>query len=269
MKKILSLSAVLLVVLLCGCRKYEKQNIVREAYPCSVGGITVYESPEKVAVSHSRVSHIIGALGLSDRIVAEGDYSDRDIPKIGSWEKINTDKVIESGASVLITDYELPLSEIEALSAGGVRLLVLHSPVSVEEADRLFCDVGRLFYGEGNTVYQPLRDKYFAALDELKARYFASSAVYITSRDLTDSDSLSRSVLGYIFDLSPSSEVSAVKPEYIFCGGKADRDFITSSAWYENTAASETGNVFSLPEDFFSSLTAEDFEKFSNLFIKE
>ncbi len=191
-------AAAAAAVMLCGCTEIAEEAVPvstemtapeERPYPAEVGSLIFNEQPQTVGSLSPAVTEIICELGFADKLTGISIYCDypeeiagRDV--LGSAANPDAKAVIDSAPQLLISQSPIAKKDITAIEEAGTRVLILPSPLSVEELYACYNDIAAVFCGRSSGA-EAADDAMRPLTDALRqAEGSISSFVYIMSPEL-------------------------------------------------------------------------------------
>ena len=121
---------LILCAVLSGCT-YQEQSSEQKAspFPVVINHITLYGEPESVVSLADPITEALQSLGFSDKLAGINTDCELEgldeLPAAGTAEQPDITAILEIGPHLLITNIPLPTGNMEKLSEGGVKVLVL------------------------------------------------------------------------------------------------------------------------------------------------
>ncbi|WP_077532571.1 ABC transporter substrate-binding protein [Massiliimalia massiliensis] len=121
---------LILCAVLSGCT-YQEQSSEQKAspFPVVINHITLYGEPESVVSLADPITEALQSLGFSDKLAGINTDCELEgldeLPAAGTAEQPDITAILEIGPDLLITNIPLPTGNMEKLSEGGVKVLVL------------------------------------------------------------------------------------------------------------------------------------------------
>lgn len=121
---------LILCAVLSGCT-YQEQSSEQKAspFPVVINHITLYGEPESVVSLADPITEALQSLGFSDKLAGINTDCELEgldeLPAAGKAEQPDITAILEIGPDLLITNIPLPTGNMEKLSEGGVKVLVL------------------------------------------------------------------------------------------------------------------------------------------------
>lgn len=198
MKNVKKIAAALCgILLLTGCTKdkgssvpdelivnYSPVETEEEAFPVTVGGVTIESSAERVVSLSPAVTEIVAELGFSDRLCGISvycDYPEITTDTVGSSENPDIDKIISLKPDAVFTLAGLSERDIYTLSAAGIAVPELEAPRNLEDYSTLYRNIAAAFYGSELTDSQKETEKAAQAGNSARSALEAAANVKLDS----------------------------------------------------------------------------------------
>lgn len=157
-----------------------------QPYPVMVNDVRIEASPKRVISLSSSLTEILFEMGYGDTLIGRGSYCDYPseisvLPDVGRPAKPDYDAILSLSPDLLFTATAIPVKDKYRLEEGGVKVVYLPYPRSVEEFEKIYCAMGLiyegLFHGEekGTESFSVLR-----SMLENPNRLSLGSFVYFT-----------------------------------------------------------------------------------------
>lgn len=139
-------------------------------YPVTVGNTTFDESPEKVAVVSPNVADIIDCIGYNTKVVLVSDQvlteSYKNTEKCGNNIDPDVDKIIKSGATVVLADDNVSDGTISRLEEADIKVVQFHYGNTKADVNTTYTSVGSILNGkEGKEKAESAWNTLFNYLD--------------------------------------------------------------------------------------------------------
>ncbi|MGN1126422.1 MAG: ABC transporter substrate-binding protein, partial [Ruminococcus sp.] len=166
----ITISALLIFsVLFCtyGCKSDDGD------YPVTIGNTTFEDSPEKIAVVSPNVADIIDCIGYNPKVVLVSDQvlteSYKDTEKCGNNIDPDVDKIVKSGATVLLADDNISDGTIKKLEEQDIKVVQFHYGNTKDEVKTTYTSIGSILQGkEGKEKAEGAYELLFKYLDTYK-----------------------------------------------------------------------------------------------------
>ena len=121
---------LILCAVLSGCTCQEQSSEQKASpFPVVINHITLYGEPESVVSLADPITEALQSLGFSDKLAGINTDCELEgldeLPAAGTAEQPEITAILEIGPDLLITNIPLPTGNMEKLSEGGVKVLVL------------------------------------------------------------------------------------------------------------------------------------------------
>ena len=121
-------------------------------YPVTIGNTTFEESPEKVAVVSPNVADIIDCIGYNTKVALVSDQvlteSYKNTEKCGNNIDPDVDKIIKSGATVVMADDNVSDGTIKKLEESDIKVVQFHYGNTKEDVKTTYTSVGSILNGK-------------------------------------------------------------------------------------------------------------------------
>lgn len=120
--------------------------------PYTVGDMEFTEAPASVVSLSPALTEIVSELGFLDKLSGRSDYCDypaevKALPGVGSSANPDLQAILQLKPQLLISQSPLASSHISQLEKGGVRVLILPAPKSVNQLKADCLELATLFNG--------------------------------------------------------------------------------------------------------------------------
>lgn len=142
-------------------------------YPVTIGNITFEESPEKVAVVSPNVADIIDCIGYNTKVALVSDQvlteSYKDTEKCGNNIDPDVDKIVKSGATVVLADDNISDGTIKKLEDKDIKVVQFHYGNTKDDVKTTYTSIGSILKGkEGKEKAESAWTLLFKYLDTYK-----------------------------------------------------------------------------------------------------
>ncbi|MGN1132137.1 MAG: ABC transporter substrate-binding protein, partial [Ruminococcus sp.] len=142
-------------------------------YPVTIGNTTFEESPEKVAVVSPNVADIIDCIGYNTKVTIVSDQvlteSYKDTDKCGNNIDPDVDKIVKSGATVLLADDNISDGTIKKLEDEDIKVVQFHYGNTKDDVKTTYTSIGSILQGkEGQEKAESAWELLFKYLDTYK-----------------------------------------------------------------------------------------------------
>ncbi|MCM1334800.1 MAG: ABC transporter substrate-binding protein [Bacteroides sp.] len=238
-----------------------------QPYPVTVNDVRIKASPKRVVSLSPSLTEILYEMGYGETLVGRGSYCDHPseisaLPDIGRPAKPDYDAILSLSPELLFTATAIPVKDQYRLEEGGVRVVYLPYPRSVEEFEKIYRAVGLIYEGlfegeeKGSECFSALR-----ALFEGSDRFSLGSFLYITeglsvaTGDTFESSVLSRfgtnvAAEGENYDF-PKETLSELQPDMILLNSSYTVDDLLSDEVYASLEAVQNGRVYPIDNTYF------------------
>ncbi len=280
-KKILSVLLTIIMVLSVVC-SLSACSPSDGNYPVTVGQTTLKKKPEKVVVLSDNLADIIYYMGYSTQICAISDSCTQEIlskyiPSVGDETTPNTDAIIESGATLVLTDTPLSSVAKDKLSGEGIEVINLMVPTTLEQLTTVYTTLGTIFGGDtdGRKTGEDSVSRLLTTLEQAEKEVESSNIVklvcYLYLDENNDLCSYSSStcegmVLDYVSATNVASNFPDEKveedilrlsnPDYIFYDNENVLNYLHLSSSLSGMSALKKGNTYILPKTSLQRLGA-------------
>lgn len=139
-------------------------------YPVTIGNTTFDESPEKVAVVSPNVADIIDCIGYNTKVALVSDQvlteSYKNTEKCGNNIDPDVDKIIKSGATVVMADDNVSDGTIKRLEEADIKVVQFHYGNTKTDVKTTYTSVGSILHGkEGKEKAESAWNTLFNYLD--------------------------------------------------------------------------------------------------------
>lgn len=238
-----------------------------QPYPVTVNDVRIEASPKRVVSLSPSLTEILFEMGYGDTVIGRGSYCDYPseisaLPDVGRPAKPDYGAILSLSPDLLFTATAIPVKDIYRLEEGGVQVVYLPYPRSVEEFEKIYCAVGLiyegLFHGEekGSESFSALRS-FFEDPNRLSLGTF----VYLTeglcaaTGDTFESAVLSHfgtnaAAEGENYEFSKESLLET-QPDTILLNSSYTVDDLLSDEVYASLEAVQSGRVIFIDNTFF------------------
>lgn len=121
-------------------------------YPITIGNTTFEESPEKVAVVSPNVADIIDCIGYNTKVTLVSNQvlteSYKDTEKCGNNIDPDVDKIVKSGATVLLADDNISDGTIKKLEDKDIKVVQFHYGNTKDDVKTTYASIGSILQGK-------------------------------------------------------------------------------------------------------------------------
>ena len=246
-------------------------------WPVTVCNTEIAAAPQCAAVASPALAEYISDLGLLDRLCAACDFCDfseaaQALPSVGSPALPDFDAIKAAAPEYILSLAEYDEASLIKLQQMNITVLVFAAPKTLDDVRALYTEVALFFRGaeagaaEGGAFLQ----KYNAALDEAAYSGEKASALFLRGMDnlVITGDSLGGELLSRCFinaagDAAgfeiPVDDISGIKPEIIFAGGRVRLKDLEGSDLYRKKAAVKNDRVFLADLDSLNTASLRSF----------
>lgn len=168
MKRILSITLSLCILLSCtalfaGCSSESSKD-----WPVTIGGITIDKQPEKIVVLNDVFADIISYIGYDVKLVGRSEECDQEflhiVPSVGRAAAPDSSAISSTGADLVIADSTLDADIKANIESSGAKVATLSLPTTSDELKALYTDLGTAIGGKttgsakGETGYNGLME---------------------------------------------------------------------------------------------------------------
>ncbi len=265
-KTAIILTAIVLIISLGSCGGNSVNKVTGADYPVTVYGEEIKECPQKVICLSPAVTDVIITLGSDAQLIGVSDNCDnsRELETYGSSAMPETDKIIASGAEIVISDSTIPDEDKKEISDSGKLVIITPTVTKYEDFGELYNSIASVFSGystgKGNADNTMKRiDKRVNAIEAKVSEAEKVSAVILLSdgvaapRGSLADEMLSlaggKNIAGdkYAIDYA---EIIKANPEHIFCPAEMV-DEIKSDKNLASIKAVKEGKITSLSPLYF------------------
>ncbi|MBQ9742300.1 MAG: peptidoglycan-binding protein [Ruminococcus sp.] len=245
-------------------------------YPVTVGHTKIKEKPEKVAVLSDNLADIITYMGFSTQICARSNECTQEelvkyITSVGSETAPSVDKIVASGAQLVLIDTPLPDETIQALEDKDIQVIQMIQPSTLEEISTVYNAMGTLLGGnidgkaKATAAYNRLTTTLTQAEMEVENSTIIKLLCYLyldENNNLCSYNSTTRE--GLVLDRVCATNVASNFPDknvqtqilelsdpgFIFYDSQEVLDYLTSeSSGLSDLSALTEGNAYELPKE--------------------
>ena len=262
------LMTITLAFSLTGCSEQDGN------YPVTVGQTTLKEKPQKVCVLSDNLADIIYYMGYSTQICALSDACTQEeltkyISSVGDEVSPSTDKIIDSGAELVLTDTPLSAFAQEALESKDIEIINLMLPTTEAQLTTLYTTLGKIFGGktDGSDTGKNACARLCDTLSQAEKEVEGSSIVklvcylYLNENNVLCSYNSSTSE-GLVLDFVGATNVASnfpedkvdksilrlSNPDYIFCDNQKVIDYLKNANEFATMTALTNNQTYILPK---------------------
>ena len=294
LKKVFSL-LLCTTVLLCGCEDNSTPSelVISEIvvsqeetpFPAVSCGEELDKAVEKAVSLSPAVTEIICELDFKDKLVGISDYCDYpeelELPKVGSTENPNLDKIIELAPDAVFTLSVLSEPDRYALNHAGIKVLTCEMPSNIEGYSAMYKEIATAFYGNEKSGSQKEETKAVEvgknvrlSLEAAAKNVEQGSYLYVTRKlAVAGADTFESAVLSLIGE-NLCSELGYVEadnfgtPDYLIADSSlSEEDLAENSIFAEMIYAG--AKVRFVDAERFAKPTARTAEVFSQITAEE
>ncbi len=251
-------------------------------YPVTVGQTTIKHKPEKVVVLSDSLADIIYYMGYSTQICAISDSCTQEIlskyiPSVGDESIPDTDAIIESDATLVLTDSPLSSVSKDKLSAEGIEVVNLMVPETLEQLTTVYTTLGKIFGGntDGKKTGEDSVKRLLTTLEQAEKETEGSNIVKLVCYlYLDENNSLcsfsSTTCEGMILDYVSATNVASnfpdqkveedilrlSNPDFIFYDNENVLNYLHLNSSLSGMNALKNGNTYALPKSSLQRLGA-------------
>lgn len=270
-------------IMLCGCDNNEDKNTDNgkimdafaqisgetqlAAYPVSINGTQIKESPQKVVCLSESLYEIINELGYGDRVIGISTYfseKNKSLKDVGKPANPDIDTIISMSPDVVFTSTAIANKDIVTLSDSGVDTVFIPSPRSAEEFERIYSAVGMVFDGmfdgeaKGAETFREI-----GSLLSSSDNKNCGSFIYITEGfSAAGKDTFENSILssfgtsltdksGIVGYCSDTEKLSAISPDYVFLNNIYSLDELSKNEFFGQLDAVKENRVILIDNSYF------------------
>lgn len=259
-------TAIILVLSLGSCGGNAANKVTGADYPVTVYGEEIEKCPQKVICLSPAVTDVVIALGSDAQLIGVSDNCDneRELETYGSSAMPETDKIIASGAEIIISDGTIPDGDKKKIADSGKQVIITPTVTKYEDFSELYKSVASIFSGYttgGNNAENTMKriDKRVDAIKTKVSQAEAVSAVVLLSDGVAaPKGTLADQMLSFAGGKNISgdeysidyAEIIKADPEHIFC--PADMvDEIKADKNLAQLKAVKNGNITALSPLYF------------------
>lgn len=262
------LMCVALALSLTGCSQQD------ENFPVTVGQTLIKEKPQKVCVLSDNLADIIYYMGYSTQICALSDACTQEeltkyISSVGDEVIPDTEKIAESGATLVLTDTPLSPVAKESLEKKGIEVINLMLPTTEAQLTTLYTTLGKIFAGKSDgaengknscarlcdTLSQAEKEVQGSTVVKLVCYLYLDENNALCSYNNTTSEGLVLDFVGATNVASNFPEEKVDKsilrlsnPDYIFCDNQNVIDYLKSRSEFSTMTALTNNQTYILPK---------------------
>lgn len=128
---------ILFLLLFCSCQEKKQPETETLKYPTQIGNLTLYSEPDTILPLTDEIAAALIELGHQDKIIGISKNNTIEslsgLPTAGTSDSPDLESVLSLKPELLITDTPLSSAQMEQLSEGKVRVLVLSGKSSQYE----------------------------------------------------------------------------------------------------------------------------------------
>ncbi len=236
-------------------------------YPVTVGNVKFDKEPENIVVLSDNMADIISCIGYDVKMVGKSDAVNQKefnvVPSVGRETAPDADKIISSGAEVVICDENINNAASDILKENGIKVIKMVPAETEEELSTVYKSLGTILGGEntgknkGLSAYNNLIND----MEDIKSKCYngtiLNTVCYLYTENgklkIAGKDTFADLLLGYTGAVnvavdSKSADVDEnnlkiSNPTYIFYSDNTVLDLINASPVLQNLGAVKTGNM--------------------------
>ena len=242
-------------------------------YPVTVGQTLIKEKPKKVCVLSDNLADIIYYMGYSTQICALSDACTQEeltkyISSVGDEVIPDTDKIAQSGATLVLTDTPLSPVAKESLDKKGIEVINLMLPTTEAQLTTLYTTLGKIFGGKTDgaetgknscarlceTLSQAEKEVQGSTIVKLVCYLYLDENNALCSYNSTTSEGLLLDFVGaanvaanFPEEKVDKSILRLSNPDYIFCDNQKVIDYLNSRNEFATMTALTNNQTYILP----------------------
>ena len=259
-------TAIILILSFGSCGGNAVNKVTGADYPVTVYGEEIEKCPQKVICLSPAVTDVIIALGSDAQLIGVSDNCDnkRALKTFGSSAMPETDKIIASGAEIVISDGSIPDEDKKKITDSGKQVIITPTVTKYEDFSEFYKSVASIFsgYTTGKENADNTMKRIDKRVDAIKSKVSdaeAVSAVILLSDGVaapkgTLADQMlsfagGKNITGDRYAIDYADIIKA-DPDHIFCPA----DMVDESKADKNLAqlkAVKDGNITALSPFYF------------------
>lgn len=277
------------VALLSGCSDGE--------YPVEVANLKIESKPENIVVLDAPTADILIATGYDRYIVGRSDEVDQKsvevAPSMGSSEKPDADKIIETGADLVFAGPTIDESVKNKLSDKGIQVIKMSHGDTPKQVETNYITISKICGGtktgakNGEDTYNDLLDKMNNYKQQVNSRNsgILDTVCYLYTEDdqlrIMSNGTYGDMLLGYTGAVNVAVNITdnavdvatlrVANPNFIFYADDATLKKIKSDATLAGLGAVKNGKILEVPIEEMSrpgNTSLEALEKWFTLCIR-
>lgn len=230
-KLIISVISVLMALFLfAGCNlanDNESSSEVVEEYPLTVNDVRIKGRPQRVVSLSPTLTEIVYELGNGPQLVGCSKYCDfpeevEDLPRLGTAGLPEIDEIIALEPDLIITQLELPHSDLQKLKLESIDVLVIRGAADVDGFSDIYIALGAALGGNysGRQNGIETSNRLMSKFRDIKlqvqpfAETFPTTVCYIASEngDIATGDTL----IGQLLEMTGGINIAEEGSDYEF-----------------------------------------------------
>lgn len=261
----------------------EEEPVVQE-WPVTVGGITIDEQPESIAVLSPSLYEIMCSMGVDEAVTGAGNYcAANGLPELGTALDPDIDAITELAPQYLLTSAVLPEQELTLLQQADIEVVVIEPASRLAELEQLYTDI--VLFTSGLTTGAEIAAEYWngcmklldEAAEKVKTLENAEIALYLRIAELTvaTADTLEGELLtriGFVNSAEkygswtyPEEDIDKLLPDVIIADSGITEDELEKSDIYMNCPAVKNNMIVRTDMEVFERQSSEMFETLLNI----
>jgi len=249
----------------------EDDTIENAAFPITIDGVTIENSPKNVISLSPALTEIIFEMGYENSLIGRSKYCDypaevEEIQSVGSGANPDIDTIVELTPDVVICGSALAQKDVAYLKGKGIEVVVIPIPKTISQFYKGYEIIGTLFEGsikginKGQETYEELKTKIDEEInkhssDRKTFAYITTSSYTVATGDTFEgaflsifADNVAASGSSYQYSLE---EVAQANPDVIYIHKSLDIDKILKKKELANTNAIKGGNIIKIDNIYF------------------
>ena len=277
MKRILSVTLIVCVLLSCaavfsGCGGKKAKD-----WPVEVAGVTIDKEPEKIVVLNDIHADIIAYIGYETKMVGRSSACDQEylhsVPVMGTAAEPDVNAIANANADLVIADSTLSPSAKSSIESSGAKVIVLDVPAKTDDLKELYINIGTALGGK-ETGAEKGETKHEDLFDHLEAMSISTSNIvqtvaYLYLNDKGELCTFTPETLSYEFfsysgktnvfvnqkkdtPVIVPQELRLGSPNYIFYDSDDVLTALSANDEYKNVHALKDNHTYRIPKEDFS-----------------
>ena len=249
----------------------EDDTIENAAFPITIDGVTIENSPTNVISLSPAITEIIFEMGYENSLIGRSRYCDfpaevEDIQSVGSGANPDIDAIAELAPDVVICGSALAQKDVAFLNGKGIDVVVIPIPKTISQFYKGYEIIGTLFEGsikgsnKGQETYEEIKSKIDEEIekhsdDRKTFAYITTSSYTVATGDTFEgefltifADNIAANSSSYQYSLD---EVNKANPDVIYIHKSLDADKVSKKKELANTTAVKNGDIIKIDNIYF------------------